>query len=242
MKKRIYIFASLIILFSSSVYPEGQKIIINSAQYTEYKKVLSSPLTEEPDKKNKPEKKELEEADSDNNKKDEDKKNSEPLKDELVIFTGSVSISVSDGSSTSTINADKIIHNKTRETLTAFGNVFYERKIGSSSGESFKGEYLLFNIKKLEGVFLDGILEQAETKKGKDPFRIHTEVAGKNGRYNTGTIPTDKKPFAKAISFPGKSQIRLARIDQRGSSSLLVVKRASLKAMAPLSFLPATSV
>ncbi|MEL3913305.1 LPS-assembly protein LptD [Treponema pedis] len=180
MKKRIYIFASLIILFSSSVYPEGQKIIINSAQYTEYKKVLSSPLTEEPDKKNKPEKKELEEADSDNNKKDEDKKNSEPLKDELVIFTGSVSISVSDGSSTSTINADKIIHNKTRETLTAFGNVFYERKIGSSSGESFKGEYLLFNIKKLEGVFLDGILEQAETKKGKDPFRIHTEVAGKN--------------------------------------------------------------
>lgn len=137
------------------VYSEGKKITINSAQYTEYKKIPSMPESE--------------------------KKAAEDIpKDEVIIFTGTVSISVSDNSSVSTIKADKIIHNKTRDTLSAFGNVVYERRIGSSPGESFKGEYLLFNIKKSEGVFLDGIIEQAPTKKGKEPFRIHTGIAGKN--------------------------------------------------------------
>ena len=56
----------------------------------------------------------------------------------------------------------------------------YTRKIGSSAGESFKGGYLIFNIKKLEGVFVDGIIEQAPAKKSQDPFRIHTGLAGRN--------------------------------------------------------------
>ncbi len=152
----------------------ARKISINSAQYTEYKKVPARPYTKE----------DLEKL----NKKDTDKAKSKEKKvpkDELIIFTGTVSISVSDDSSTSTIKADKIIYNKTRKTLTAIGAVFYERKVGSSSGETFSGDYLIFNIEKLEGVFLDGVIEQAATKKGREPFRIHTDIAG---RDESGTI------------------------------------------------------
>ncbi len=153
----------------------SRKISINSAQYTEYKKIPSSPYTE----------KELKELKKFKDIKEKDIKELEKEKDELIVFTGMVSISVSDGASVSTIKADQIIHNKTRETLTAIGNVFYERKVGSSSGESFSGEYLIFNIEKLEGVFLNGVIEQATTKKGREPFRVHTDTAGRN---ESGTI------------------------------------------------------
>ncbi|WP_255822366.1 hypothetical protein [Treponema putidum] len=142
------------------------KITINSAELTEYVKVPSAPITESVDKDSKPE--------------NDEAKSEKEKKDELIIFTGLVSISVSDETSVSTITADKIIHNKTRETLTAMGNVVYTRKIGSDEGESFKGDALIFNIKKLEGVFVDGIIEQAPVKKKQDPFRIHTGLAGRN--------------------------------------------------------------
>lgn len=172
--KKFFLGFILLSLFLFPLYSEGQKITINSAQYTEYKKVLSAPRIDDGAAVS-------ENAASHNGSADSSSSEKEPpAMDELIIFTGSVSISVSDDNSTSTIKADKIIHNKTRETLTAFGNVFYERKIDSLSGESFRGEYLLFNIKKLEGIFLDGILEQAETKKGQEPFKIHTSIAGKN--------------------------------------------------------------
>ena len=165
------------------------KITINSAELTEYLKVPSAPITEPVDKDSKPENDEAK-SESDESETDDDEGKAEDSlkgddthpekKDELIIFTGLVSISVSDETSVSTISADKIIHNKTRETLTAIGNVVYTRKIGSDEGESFKGDSLIFNIKKLEGVFVDGIISQAPAKKNQDPFRIHTGLAGRN--------------------------------------------------------------
>lgn len=166
MKKALQGLIFIVFLFSfnslkAEENPEKKiKITINSAELTEYVKVPSAPITEPINKDSKIE--------------------SGEKKDELIIFTGFVSISVTDENSVSTITADKIIHNKTRETLTATGNVVYTRKVGSSEGESFKGEALIFNIKKLEGVFVDGIIEQAPSKKGQDPFRIHTGLAGRN--------------------------------------------------------------
>lgn len=138
----------------------------------------SAPITEPIDKDSKPENDEAK-SESDESETDDDEGKAEDSlkgddthpenKDELIIFTGLVSISVSDETSVSTISADKIIHNKTRETLTAIGNVVYTRKIGSDEGESFKGDSLIFNIKKLEGVFVDGIISQAPAKKSR-PF------------------------------------------------------------------------
>jgi len=179
MKKALQGLIFFVFLFSVNVLQADEKtekkikVTINSAELTEYVKVPSAPITEPIDKDSKSENDES--KPEDNEAKPEKEK-----KDELIIFTGFVSISVSDETSISTINADKIIHNKTRETLTAIGNVVYTRKIGSDEGESFKGDALIFNIQKLEGVFVDGIISQAPAKKNQDPFRIHTGLAGRN--------------------------------------------------------------
>jgi len=179
MKKALQGLIFFVFLFSVNVLradenPEKTiKVTINSAELTEYIKVPSAPISEPIDKASKPK--------SDEAKPETDSSKEKNIKkDELIIFTGFVSISVSDENSVSTITADKIIHNKTRETLTAIGNVVYTRKIGSDEGESFRGGSLIFNIKKLEGVFVDGIIEQAPAKKNQDPFRIHTGLAGRN--------------------------------------------------------------
>lgn len=184
MKKALQGLIFFVFLFSVNVLQADEKtekkikVTINSAELTEYVKVPSAPITEPIDKASKPE--------SDESKSETDSSKEKNIKnDELIIFTGFVSISVSDETSISTITADKIIHNKTRETLTAIGNVVYTRKIGSDEGESFKGDALIFNIQKLEGVFVDGIISQAPAKKNQDPFRIHTGLAGRN---ESGTI------------------------------------------------------
>ncbi|UTC67487.1 MULTISPECIES: LPS-assembly protein LptD [unclassified Treponema] len=179
MKKVLQGLIFFVFLFSANVLKAEEKsentikITINSAELTEYVKVPAAPITEPIDKG-------TEAAGAETKKDSDEAKPEKEKKDELVIFTGLVSISVADETSVSTITADKIIHNKTRETLTAIGNVVYTRKIGSDEGESFNGEALIFNIKKLEGVFVDGIIEQAPAKKGQDPFRIHTGLAGRN--------------------------------------------------------------
>ena len=118
-------------------------IVINSARTTEYKKVngkkiektsipidveISPSLDESTIEKEgvvEPKEKETNEKAKEENTSEE-----EYEKEELVIFTGNVSISVSDGSSTSTITADKIVYNKNRSTMEATGNVKYERAIG----------------------------------------------------------------------------------------------------------------
>ena len=179
MKKALQGLIFFLFLFSVNVLRADEKtekkikVTINSAELTEYVKVPSAPITEPIDKDSK--------SESDESKpEDNEAKPEKEKKDELIIFTGFVSISVSDENSVSTITADKIIHNKTRETLTAIGNVVYTRKIGSDEGESFRGDSLIFNIQKLEGVFVDGIISQAPAKKNQDPFRIHTGLAGRN--------------------------------------------------------------
>lgn len=179
MKKALQGLIFFVFLFSVNVLQADEKtekkikVTINSAELTEYVKVPSAPITEPIDKDSK--------SESDESKpEDNEAKPEKEKKDELIIFTGFVSISVSDENSVSTITADKIIHNKTRETLTAIGNVVYTRKIGSDEGESFRGDSLIFNIQKLEGVFVDGIISQAPAKKNQDPFRIHTGLAGRN--------------------------------------------------------------
>ncbi len=166
-------------------------VVINSARTTEYKKVNGKKI-EKTEKANK-EGALLNNEENKTNAEDEKKEvqdikkedNTEIEKDEyeieeIVIFIGNVSVSVSSESSDSTIIADKIIYNKTRSTMEASGNVQYIRKIGDEEAEKFIGEYLLFDIEKLQGVFYKGVIQQASNKKGKDPFSIHTYIAGKD--------------------------------------------------------------
>ena len=120
-------------------------------------------------------------------------------KDEIIVFTGGVSLSVKEGSSVSTIDADKIVYNRSENTIEATGNVRYGRKSGGSDeGEEFIGELLLFNIDEMEGIFLDGTIKQAPRKKGDNPFTIKSATVGRDSSGTTGfknaTLSTNTDP------------------------------------------------
>lgn len=120
-------------------------------------------------------------------------------KDEIVIFSGNVSISVADGDSTSIITADQIIYNRSMDMLHASGGVFYERKIGEKSGQTFKGEKLLFNIKEITGVFLDGAIRQEPVRKKQNPFFIQSNVVGRDASgvvtFKNGILSTSDEEY-----------------------------------------------
>ena len=117
---------------------------------------------------------------------------------ETVRFIGDVTILVSEGSTTSTISADEIVYNKTRETLEAHGSVRFERKTGASGGQLFTGEALLFNIKDQEGEFLGGKITQDSGKKDGDPYIVHAEIAGRDSgatmAFKNGVLTTCDEP------------------------------------------------
>ena len=125
----------------------------------------------------------------------------EEKKDNIIVFTGGVSLSVKDGSTVSTIESDKLVYNRSENTIEAEGNVRYSRKSGSSDGaEEFIGELLLFNIDEMEGIFLDGTIKQAPRKRGSNPFTIQSATVGrdasgatgfKNAALSTNTDPDD---------------------------------------------------
>lgn len=108
-------------------------------------------------------------------------------KDDIIVFTGGVSLSVKDGSSLSTIESDKLIYNRSENMIEAEGNVRYSRKTGGSEdAEEFSGELLLFNIDEMEGIFLDGMIKQAPRKKGDNPFTIQSATVGRDASGATG--------------------------------------------------------
>ena len=126
----------------------------------------------------------------------------ESRKDDIIVFTGGVSLSVQDGSVVSTIESDKLVYNRSENTIEAEGNVRYSRKTdGSEDGEEFIGELLLFNIDEMEAIILDGTIKQAPRKQGSNPFTIKSATVGrdssgttgfKNGVLSTNTDPDDE--------------------------------------------------
>jgi len=80
-------------------------------------------------------------------------------RDDIIVFTGGVSLSVKDGSSLSTIESDKLIYNRSENMIEAEGNVRYSRKTGGSEeAEEFTGELLLFNIDEMDKKTIDFFL------------------------------------------------------------------------------------
>ena len=123
----------------------------------------------------------------------------EAKKDDIIVFTGGVSLSVKDGSSVSTIESDKLVYNRSENTIEAEGNVRYSRKTGSSEGaEEFIGELLLFNIDEMEGIFLDGTIKQAPRKQGSSPFTIQSATVGRDSSgatgFKSGVLSTNTDP------------------------------------------------
>ena len=148
-------------------------VIINSANSIEYTSEKRDSDAAVDSKEKTSEEKNLEEKAQAHDTKAEITNKSEnakhPVKDEkkieAIILTGDVSISVQEGATLDTIFADRIIYNKTRNTLHAEGTVRYERKIAGKISQTFHGKGLLFDIKGMSGVFLDGIVEADSQKK-----------------------------------------------------------------------------
>jgi len=155
--------------------------------------------------------------------------------EELVIFTGGVSISVSDTSSSSTILADKVSYNKTRSTMEAVGHVQFERKIGEQVAEKFVGEYLLFDIQKMQGVFYKGVVQQASNKKGRDPFSIHTYIAGKDA---SGVIGFKNSFLTTSKSDDSLWSIRASRLWVLPGNELAFANGVLSIGVVPLFYLP----
>lgn len=170
--------------------------------------------------------------------KEEAQKAVDEKKDEIIVFTGGISLSVKDGSAVSSIEADKVVYNRSENTIEASGNVRYSRKTGGSNGaEEFIGELFLFNIEEMEGVFLDGTIKQAPRKKGDNPFTIQSALIGRDSSGTTGfknaTLSTNTDPDDEPLW-----SIRASRIWLLPGNELAFVNGYFSIGIVPLFYLP----
>jgi len=77
------------------------------------------------------------------------------IDEDYARLKGDVRISLKDGDKTHKISADEILFNRTRNIITASGNVMYE-KIESDKTETFRGKNITVNIDNWSSIFLDG--------------------------------------------------------------------------------------
>ncbi len=121
--------------------------------------------------------------------KSEYKKDKENDSDTIVL-TGDVKVSVTSGSKTTTITADKINYNRGNDMLYAEGNVKLDQSSGGSSGgETVTANSLLFNTVTLEGIFDNGRAVQTSSDALNLPSGSKLIVASEMfGRDSGGTI------------------------------------------------------
>ncbi|MGP1529509.1 MAG: LPS-assembly protein LptD [Treponema sp.] len=158
-------------------------------------------------------------------------------KDTIIFFSGEVSISIEDRNSVFTIQADTVICNQSENTIEASGNVHYTQKTGGNASQEFDGELFLFNTKDMEGVFIDGTIKQATSKKDKKPFTLQANIAGrdasgtigfKNGVLSTNT-DKDEDPLWS---------IRASRIWLLPGNELAILNGYFSIGVVPLLYLP----
>ena len=109
--------------------------------------------------------------------------------EDCIVLTGAVKISVSRGSTKTTIKAERINYNRATEMLYAEGSVSLEQSGGSAGGETITASSLLFNTATLEGVFDNGRAVQTSSDAINLPSGSTLIVASDVfGRDSGGTI------------------------------------------------------
>ena len=109
--------------------------------------------------------------------------------EDCIVLTGNVRISVSRGSTKTTISAERINYNRATEMLFAEGSVSLEQSGGSAGGETITASSLLFNTSTLEGVFDNGRAVQTSSDAINLPSGSTLIVASEVfGRDSGGTI------------------------------------------------------
>jgi len=81
------------------------------------------------------------------------------IDEEYARLSGGVRLSLVDDETTHTISADEILFNRTRNILTAEGNVEYEQN-NAGAIEKFRGQSITVNLDDWSSIFLDGASER----------------------------------------------------------------------------------
>lgn len=82
------------------------------------------------------------------------------VNEEYARLSGAVKVVLKDGDTTHHLSADTLVFNRTRNTLSASGNVEYSKE-GADSDESFKGQSLSINLDDWAGTFIGGASERS---------------------------------------------------------------------------------
>lgn len=84
----------------------------------------------------------------------------EVVDEDYARLTGDVRVSLKDGEAVHNITAWEILFNRTRNILTATGNVEYIKKDGDKN-ETFRGDSITVNIDNWSSIFLGGVSERS---------------------------------------------------------------------------------
>ncbi len=133
--------------------------------------------------------------------------------DELISFTGEVSLKVVKNSQEIEIQAESVLYNRTRSTLYAEGDITFSRQSGNSASEKLTARTLLFNIDTLEGIFDQGRVIQEQSDSINLPSGSSLYVSSNLfGRDNSGTVAFDSGTLTFCDDPDPHWQIKATRI------------------------------
>ncbi|MDR0496506.1 MAG: LPS-assembly protein LptD [Treponema sp.] len=98
--------------------------------------------------------------------------------EEYARLKGDVIISLKDGSAIHRIKAWEILYNRTRNVISASGNVVYIKEEGDTV-ETFKGESITVNLDNWSSIFMDGVSEKSMAGKS-SAYRFAGTVISRN--------------------------------------------------------------
>ncbi|MDR0910923.1 MAG: hypothetical protein LBM77_14305 [Spirochaetaceae bacterium] len=97
--------------------------------------------------------------------------------EEYARLKGDVKVSLKDKDDVHTITAQEILYNRTRNTITAKGNVVYTHVDGGTT-ETFRGQNIQVNLDTWATVFVDALSERSSS--GASPYRFSGTLISKD--------------------------------------------------------------
>jgi len=152
--------------------------------------------------------------------------------EEYARLKGDVIISLKDGGAVHRIKAWEILYNRTRNVMTATGNVEYVKEEGNSV-ETFKGESITVNLDNWSSIFMDGVSEKSISGQS-SAYRFAGTVISRNSEdvtVLTGaeiTNPANEEAFwslnaSKLWLLPGNDWAVLNAVLRVGNIPVLYV-------------------
>jgi len=105
------------------------------------------------------------------------------VNEEYARLRGKVQITIKEGDTSYTLSAEELLYNKTRNQLSARGNVIYTKKKGEVT-ETFRGTALSLNLDSLSGAFLGGFSERAMEGKS-NAYKFTGQVISRDAEGST---------------------------------------------------------